>query len=917
MSRSDKCRQRLATALFCYCLWNVVSGVSQRDPNASVLKFADPLDGHKRDQRKLRSETSYTKGAKRRLHSQECSEAVELSEIAPTVETESKVYDTRWVGVEDQYLYLITIGPPDIYGGRVWRSFDAGDTFTDMTPALIAALPDDAYEKTNEAGVADVFVNPKDPKDIIIQGAGRYHWVSNDYGKSVRAVETPGKTIALSHRLNVHPTFSDWALTLVRRDECEDDELAYSHMCAKDLFLTQDAWGEMKWTNLTEQSNGRIAAFIDYEWGVAATENDSDTAVPMKVIFATVYERPEHLKGPYAGWDKDVHFVRSDDFFQTGHIKVKECGNQFEILAGNVFLGVPNSCPVDLDGKKRKLPENADALSGVSLYVSQDIGASFQEACVPTVMNQDGYSLVVTHDDDGAFVIIDHKLGGKKGRRKRDTVTNVYASGEHAALYTLSLSDSYEDPYGYGLDFARVEGISGVYIANQEIWPGKEGLVIDKMESSFLSTKISYDGGASWQKIPAPTSFNHKEECDKCNGVKDCFLNLHMASSWHWDFLSNPALYTHSNAPGVMMASGIVSPVGSGMHPNEGTCTWLSTDGGVSWQDVGAGAQIYEYGDHGGILIMAKYTSEGPTSEVRFSVDDGKCWERIPLKTALKVDNIRIEPDGQRPRFILHGTACSKADHSKCSMSDGESNQDVKGIVYTIDIQNMLNLRACDRGDYEDWQPPKCVLGSERQIEKRKAESRCLSGGAYVRPSPRITPCSCTDLDVECDYGWVRKESNDDHEKLKRKCMKIPEDDLPECKVVDDGEYEVSELGKRFVHGDNCTVQFHEFGEFFGDTDGKGGRIRGSHHKKARSGAFPFMVWTLVIGAVCCVGAVMYRFAPPHVKDRVEEVTTPVAEVFNSAFSWAKDKVVSPRIGGDGGGVAMYQPLSDAISARP
>lgn len=69
------------------------------------------------------------------------------------------------------------------------------------------------------------------------------------------------------------------------------------------------------------------------------------------------------------------------------NLKVKECGNQFEILAGSVFLGVPNSCPVDLDGKKRELPAGADALSGVSLYVSDETGNNFHEACVPTTLN--------------------------------------------------------------------------------------------------------------------------------------------------------------------------------------------------------------------------------------------------------------------------------------------------------------------------------------------------------------------------------------------------------------------------------------------------------------------------------------------------------------------------------------------------
>lgn len=64
-------------------------------------------------------------------------------------------------------------------------------------------------------------------------------------------------------------------------------------------------------------------------------------------------------------------------------------------------------------------------------------------------------------------------------------------------------------------------------------------------------------------------------------------------------------------------------------------------DGGGTWTDVAVGSYIYEYGDHGGIFIIAKYSGDGPTTEVWFSVDQGGCWEKIPLTKALSVENIR------------------------------------------------------------------------------------------------------------------------------------------------------------------------------------------------------------------------------------------------------------------------------------
>ena len=45
--------------------------------------------------------------------------------------------------------------------------------------------------------------------------------------------------------------------------------------------------------------------------------------------------------------------------------------------------------------------------------------------------------------------------------------SSVYTAGPHHALFSLSLTDAYRADYGFQTDFARVEGLPGVYIANQ------------------------------------------------------------------------------------------------------------------------------------------------------------------------------------------------------------------------------------------------------------------------------------------------------------------------------------------------------------------------------------------------------------------------------------------------------------------
>lgn len=70
-------------------------------------------------------------------------------------------------------------------------------------------------------------------------------------------------------------------------------------------------------------------------------------------------------------------------------------------------------------------------------------------------------------------------------------------------------------------------------------------------------------------------------------------------------------------------------------------CTWLSQDGGVTWEDVYPGAGIYEFGDHGGILVLAPHRGEQPATHIKFSIDEGRCWHNISLAEAIDIENIR------------------------------------------------------------------------------------------------------------------------------------------------------------------------------------------------------------------------------------------------------------------------------------
>jgi Sortilin, neurotensin receptor 3, len=72
--------------------------------------------------------------------------------------------------------------------------------------------------------------------------------------------------------------------------------------------------------------------------------------------------------------------------------------------------------------------------------------------------------------------------------------------------------------------------------------------------------------------------------------------------------------------------------------------TYLSRDGGLNWQEVHKGPYIYEFGDHGGLIVMAKHMIA--TQEILYSYNEGNSWNELKIsEDPLDITNIIIEPN--------------------------------------------------------------------------------------------------------------------------------------------------------------------------------------------------------------------------------------------------------------------------------
>jgi hypothetical protein len=101
---------------------------------------------------------------------------------------------------------------------------------------------------------------------------------------------------------------------------------ALTHLVAPAVSRTpQTAFVDLKLENLTAASGGKIAGFVDYDWGNEACGKIGGAAECIKLgisndtVFATMYEKAGDWD---SSWDPDVHFVRSDDYFRSIKSKV-------------------------------------------------------------------------------------------------------------------------------------------------------------------------------------------------------------------------------------------------------------------------------------------------------------------------------------------------------------------------------------------------------------------------------------------------------------------------------------------------------------------------------------------------------------------------------------------------------------------
>lgn len=337
----------------------------------------------------------------------------------------------------------------------------------------------------------------------------------------------------------------------------------------------------------------------------------------------------------------------------------------------------------------------------------------------------------------------------------------LFTSNSNGTYFTRNVEHTNRDYKGI-VDFEKISGIQGIVLVNVvDNWEDVEQAALTKKK---VKSQISFDDGRSFSPLQ----------------VDGDDLHLHSVTD-----MSNSGRVFSSPAPGLVMG---VGNKGDYLKPYEECDVYVSDDAGLHWTRALDEAHKYEFGDRGAVLL-AIY-DEGPTDEIRYSLNHGHKWEKVELEDKVRAKILTTTPDSTSLKFFLMVT-----------VGGGEA---LEHYAMVIDFAE-LHEGKCKESDFEKWYArvddkgdPTCIMGHKQWYRRRKWDADCFVDEEFKDPVPEYEPCACSEEDFECDFNFIPSTDG-------KKCnpagfLNIPED---QCKKEDD-EFKASS-GFRLIPGNDCN----------------------------------------------------------------------------------------------------------------
>jgi photosystem II stability/assembly factor-like uncharacterized protein len=392
--------------------------------------------------------------------------------------------------------------------------------------------------------------------------------------------------------------------------------------------------------------------------------------------------------------------------------------------------------------------EGSDELA---LYATQDTHKWHKAEFTDHKIEEDAYTIL---ESTNYSIQVDVQTA------KWTPMGNLFTSNSNGTYFTKNIEHTNRNMDGF-VDFEKMSNVQGVVIVN--VVDNHKDVLKGTARYKNLKSKISFDDGRTFESLKGPDD----EE-----------LHLHSVTQ-----LRNSGRVFTSPAPGLVLGVGNTGKMLDAYTKGD---LYVSDDGGVTWKKALDDAHKYEFGDQGAVLVAVK--DEGPTNEIRYSLNHGKDWGKIETENKFLPGELTTIPDSTSLRFILLAV-------------EGKN----QFVSYAINFDSM-HERKCEKDDFETWHAredeegkPQCIMGRKQSYRRRKADADCFVDEEFKDPEPIWETCACQARDYECDFEFVPEGEGNDKKCVPAKGLTIPEG---KCKNEDDTFKGPS--GWRLIPGNEC-----------------------------------------------------------------------------------------------------------------
>ncbi|KAJ7166603.1 signal sequence binding protein [Mycena filopes] len=317
---------------------------------------------------------------------------------------------------------------------------------------------------------------------------------------------------------------------------------------------------------------------------------------------------------------------------------------------------------------------------------------------------------------------------------------NVLKSNSNGTYFSVSAEYVNRDARGY-VDFEKMAGLDGIALINVVSNPDEAVITGRKT----LQSRITYNDGGLWRPIDPPTHDSHGNRYS-CTSTR-CALHVH----GYTERLDFTASYSSSSVVGLLMAVGTVS---ESLLPYDQSDTFLSRDGGFTWEEVHKDAHLWKVGDSGSIIVIAN--DEQPTDHILFSTNEGLTWHEYKFsKDMVRVRSIVTVPSDTSRKFLLLAHPTRSSSHLAVSID----------FTALTSKQCVTNVQDPNDDDFELWSPSseraqRCLFGRQTFYHRRIREAECHVGALAKSELPAVKNCTCERADFECEFNYFKNEQD-------------------------------------------------------------------------------------------------------------------------------------------------------------